>query len=49
MRLTGQAELLRRMLADKDGVAMIEKSADIQDGLKAIEATLRSRQAVLFI
>jgi hypothetical protein len=49
MLLTGQAELLRRMLDGKDGAWMIEKSSDIQDGLKAIESTLRGRQAALFV
>ncbi|WP_158818421.1 hypothetical protein [Methylocapsa sp. S129] len=49
MRLTGQAELLRSMLEDKDGGSMIEKSAEIQEGLKAIEASLRNRQAALFV
>jgi hypothetical protein len=49
MRLTGQAELLRTMLDGKDGAWMIEKAAEIQEGLKAIEASLRNRQAALFV
>lgn len=49
MRLTGQAELLRSMLDQKDGAWMIEKSAEIQEGLKAIETSLRNRQAALFV
>jgi hypothetical protein len=49
MRLTGQAELLRSMLDGRDGGWMIEKSADILEGLKAIGASLRDRQAVLFV
>jgi hypothetical protein len=48
-RLTGQAELLRAMLDGKDGAWMIEKSAEILEGLKAIEASLRNRQAALFV
>ena len=49
MRLTGQAELLRTMLEQKDGAWMIERSSEIQEGLKAIEASLRNRQAALFV
>jgi hypothetical protein len=49
MRLTGQAELLRSMLDGRDGAWMIEKSADILEGFKAIDASLRDRQAVLFV
>jgi hypothetical protein len=49
MRLTGQAETLRAMLDRKDGAWMIGKSSDIQDGLKAIEETLRNRKAALFV
>jgi hypothetical protein len=48
-RLTGQAETLRAMLDGKDGAWMIEKAAEIKDGLKAIEATVRDRQAALFV
>ena len=49
MRLTGRAELLRTMLDQKDGVWMIEKASDIQEGMKAIEASLHERQAALFV
>jgi hypothetical protein len=49
MRLTGQAELLRSMLDQKDGPWMIEKSAGIQEGLRAIETSLRNRQTALFV
>jgi hypothetical protein len=47
--LTGQAELLRSMLDHKDGAWMIERSSEIQEGLNAIEASLRNRQAALFV
>jgi hypothetical protein len=49
MRLTGQAETLRAMLDRKDGAWMIGKSAEILDGLSAIEETLRNRKAALFV
>jgi hypothetical protein len=49
MRLTGQAELLRAMLDQKDGGWMIEKTSEIQDGLKAIEGSLHSRRTALFV
>jgi hypothetical protein len=49
MALVGRAELLRQMLAEQDGGWMIDKSATIREGLKAIEASLRSRQAALMV
>jgi hypothetical protein len=49
MRLTGQAETLRAMLDRKDGAWMIGQSSDIQDGLKAIEETLRNRKGAMFV
>jgi hypothetical protein len=49
VRLAGRVELLRALLDHKDGVWMIEKVAEIQDGLKAIETSLRERQAALFV
>jgi hypothetical protein len=48
-RAAGQAELLRTMLDHKDGAWMIERSAEILDGLKAIETSLRERQAALLV
>ena len=47
MRLAGQAEMLRGILDQKDGAWMIEKGAEIDGGLKAIETSLRNRQAAL--
>jgi len=49
MALAGRAELLRQMLDKKDGAWMIDKAAQIQEGLKAIEASVRSRQAALLV
>jgi hypothetical protein len=45
--LVGRAELLRRTLEDEDGPGIIAKSKDIQAGLRAIEGSLRDRQAAL--
>jgi hypothetical protein len=49
IRLTGQAELLRAMLDHKDGAWMVENAPQIVDGLRAIEASVRERQAALFV
>jgi hypothetical protein len=45
--LAGRAELLRAMLDQKDGAWMIEKSAEIGEGLRSVEAALRDRQTAL--
>jgi hypothetical protein len=47
-RLVGRAELLRSMLERKDGRWLVANAVEIQEGLKAIEAALRERQAALF-
>ena len=47
-RLIGQAELLRAAIDGKDGTATIAALPTIEDGLAAIAATLRDRQAILF-
>jgi hypothetical protein len=49
MGLAGRAEMLRAMLDQKDGAWMIAKSAEIQVGLRSIEAALRDRQAALAV
>lgn len=49
MALVGRAELLRQMLDNQDGAWMIDKSAMIKEGLNAIEASLRRRQATLMV
>lgn len=49
MALAGRAELLRQMLAEHDGDWMVDKAATIRDGLKAIEQSLRNRQAALLV
>jgi hypothetical protein len=49
MGLAARAEMLRAMLDQKDGAWMIEKSAEIQAGLKSIETALRDRQMALLV
>ena len=49
MALVGRAELLRQMLDGKEGAWMIDKADAIREGLKAIEASLRGRQAALLV
>jgi hypothetical protein len=46
-QLTGQAELLRQMLAGRDGVWIIENKNAVNEGITAITETLRTRQAIL--
>jgi hypothetical protein len=46
--LIGQAELLRTMLDGKNGAAMSEGAAELQEGVNAIGETLRKRQLLLF-
>jgi hypothetical protein len=45
--LAGRAEMLRAMLDSLDGAAMIGKSHEIHEGLKAVETSLMDRQAAL--
>ena len=47
-RLIGQAELLRAKLDRRNGAAMLETLPVIEDGLAAIESTLRERQTIVF-
>jgi hypothetical protein len=47
-KLVGQAELLRSMLDQKAGPWLIENMAALQDGINAINETLRTRQLLLF-
>jgi hypothetical protein len=49
MGLAGRAEMLRAMLDQKDGAWMIDKSPEIQAGLRSVEAALRDRQAALSV
>jgi hypothetical protein len=49
MELAGRAEMLRAILDQKDGAWMIEKSAEIQAGLRSIEAALQDRQMALVV
>jgi len=45
--LAGQAELLRGMIDGKNGAWLIENNSDLQEGVKAIDETLRRRQGLL--
>jgi hypothetical protein len=45
--LIGQAELLRALVEGKDGAWALENAAAIEEGVAAIEETLRKRGAIL--
>jgi len=45
--LVGQADMLRALVAGRDGDWLIANAADVAEGVKAIGETLRERQAVL--
>ncbi|HXE07345.1 MAG TPA: hypothetical protein VN612_05585 [Acidobacteriaceae bacterium] len=45
--LIGQCDLLRTLVTEQNGTAVLEKAPQIEEGLKAIRATLISREAVL--
>ena len=47
-KLVGQSELLRSMLDQKNGTWIIDNLSALQEGLAAIEETLRTRQLLLF-
>ena len=49
VRLAGRVELLRALLDHQDGAWMIEKAGEIQDGLRAIETSLRERRGALLV
>jgi len=49
LRLAGQVAPLRAMLDRRDGVWMVEKRAEIEERLQAIETSLRARQAALLV
>lgn len=46
-RLVGQCELLRRLVNEQDGAAILKKLPDLEAGLAAIRATLHDREVVL--
>jgi hypothetical protein len=46
-RLVGQCSLLHAMLDARSGVWMLEHLDEVEDGLAALQQTLRSREAVL--
>jgi hypothetical protein len=47
-KLVGQAELLRTMLDLKNGTWILENMAALQEGVNAINESLRARQMLLF-
>ncbi len=46
-KLVGQCDLLRSMVSRPDGSSILDHLAELEGGLKAIRATLESREAVL--
>ncbi len=46
-QLVGQCALLHAMLDARNGVAILEMLAPLEEGLTAIQATLRQRENVL--
>jgi hypothetical protein len=46
-RLVGQCSLLHAMLNTRSGVWMLEHLSELEEGLSAIQQTLRNREAVL--
>lgn len=46
-QLVGQCELLRSMVDQQTGMAILEKMADLESGLDAIRGSLMKRDAVL--
>jgi len=47
-KLVGQAELLRTMVDQKSGKWLVENMSALQEGIAAINETLRTRQMLLF-
>jgi hypothetical protein len=47
-KLVGQADLLRSMVEQKKGAWLVENMSVLQEGISAIEETLRTRQLLLF-
>jgi len=47
-KLAGQAELLRSLVDQKSGTWLIENMAELQQGIAALNETLRARQLLLF-
>lgn len=46
--LVGQADLLRSMVDQKNGAWLVENAAAVQEGIAAIDESLRKRQGLLF-
>jgi hypothetical protein len=47
-QLVGSAELLRAMVAGRDGAWLLDHEAEAREGLSAIQAVLHEREAVWF-
>jgi hypothetical protein len=47
-RLVGQCSLLHAMIDGRDGLWMLEHADPLQDGLTALQETLRNREGALF-
>lgn len=46
-QLVGQCELMRSMVSEQDGAALLKDEADVKLGLEVIRTTLKQREAVL--
>lgn len=46
-QLVGQCELLRSMVSEQDGAALLKQETELKLGLEVIRTTLRQREAVL--
>jgi len=46
-QLVGHCELMRSMVSEQDGAALLKSAADIESGLQVIRTTLQHREAVL--
>lgn len=46
-QLVGQCELLRSLVSEQDGAALLKNEADLKTGLEVIRTTLHQREAVL--
>ena len=46
-RLVGQCELMRSSIDGQNGASILEKMSELEKGLEAIRATLKSREGVL--
>ncbi len=47
--LAGRAEVLRALVEDADGAALLAKAGEIETGCKSLARNLRERQALLHV